>query len=822
MLYAHSNGDDRTQWQPLHEHLRKVAEKSAAFAKSFGYEQWGRTLGLLHDAGKACDRFQNDRLNDRPDVHLDHAALGARQALELYGGCGDRGDSTRAQAYMGELMAYAILGHHRGMKDSLDVEERIKRIDLPPAPDRPIDDYGSYQDMLGEFPTTMPPDRSELEPTMLSRIMQLSANKGPDRVMQQRLSFSTQALTRMLFSCLVDADWLDTESFLSPEEAEKREHGHDSIPSLLDRLERHLEELSRGAKETPVNIARDAVLIDCKEGAASKPGLFTLTVPTGGGKTLSSMEFALRHAMAHGLERVIYAIPFTSIVEQSAAVFRGILGAENVLEHHSNYDFEAAAKEGREYERLAVQNWDAPVIVTTNVQLLESLFSNKPGKCRKLHSIARSVIVLDEAQTIPIELMRSTLAALEGLVFDFGASVVLCTATQPAVQNEWPFGSRPRELCGAHEELFSRAFGGRVRYQIVGEIPEDDLVDKLVSSRQALCIVGKKAEALALYRDVVAHAREIGLLDDVREPCEAGFFHLSAHMVPAHRSQMIAKIINRLNPNHPDAGKRCVVISTQLIEAGVDVDFPVVWREMAGLDSVVQAAGRCNRNGRRTDELGNKIPGDVFVFEFSERDGAFSRPNARTFLGKTRSIATELLNVDGLSIDDESVAIYFKRCYQAEGLDTKCVVKDDGKGRREYGAGLYEEMSSKDHFLSSKDLLSRYMNYRFDFETYARTYKVIEDAGEPVFVPWGDKGRELLNRLHSCGASHEEASLIRQLQPYSISVYPQLIGVLEREGLIERLSLASVLRMEDDCRTVYSEETGLLPPDEEVLNVMAI
>ncbi len=435
-------------------------------------------------------------------------------------------------------------------------------------------------------------------------------------------------------------------------------------------------------------------------------------------------------------------------------------------------------------------------MVTTNVQLLESLFSNKPGKCRKLHNIANSVIVLDEAQTIPIELIHPTLAALEELALDFGASIVLCTATQPAVQNEWPFGSCPHELCRAHEELFSKAFDGRVHYQIVGEILEEDLVDKLIQLHQALCVVGKKAEALTLYRDVVGRARESALIDDNREPYEEGFFHLSAHMIPVHRSQMIAKIRNRL-----DAGKRCVVISTQLIEAGVDVDFPIVWREMAGLDSIVQAAGRCNRNGGRTDEVGEKVPRDVFVFEFAERDEAFVRPGTRSFLGKTRSIASGLLNVDGLDIDANTVDLYFRRCYQTEGLDAKCIVGDDGKDHRKYGSsGLYEDMSDQKHLSFSKGLLSRYMDYCYNFEMYARTYRVIEDSGESVFVPWNEKGMKLFSRLHSHEAFREEASLIRQLQPYSVSVYPQLMRELEQEGPIEHLGLVNVLRMEDDCR----------------------
>lgn len=811
MLYAHSTKGDESEWQPLSEHLENVAELSAHFSDPFGYGQWGRALGLLHDAGKVCERFQTGRLYDRPGVHVDHAAFGARRALELYGGHDKVDDADGLQAYAGELMAYAILGHHGGMGSGIEAEERIRRLDKSPERGLPPDDYGHYSAMLEDSPTTMPPSRTDLEPTVLARIMRSASDDR--RTAGQLMSFSAQALARMLFSCLVDADWLDTERFMCPDEAEKREHEYDPIPTLLDTLEVHLETLQRKAAPSPVNDARSAVLADCRQGAKLKPGLFTLTVPTGGGKTLSSMEFALRHAAANGLDRVIYAIPFTSIVEQNAAVFRKIFGDQNVLEHHSNYDFEEAAKEGREYERLAVQNWDAPIMVTTNVQLLESLFSNKPGKCRKLHNVANSVIVLDEAQTIPVELMKPTLAALEELTINFGASVVLCTATQPAVEDEWPFGSHPHELCGAHGELFAKAFDNRVRYKIVGEIPEAELVEALAASQQSLCIVGKKAEALALYRDVVSCARDSGAIDEDVSPAGAGFFHLSAHMVPAHRSQMIDGIRGRLA-----TGERCVVVSTQLIEAGVDVDFPVVWRELAGLDSVMQAAGRCNRNGGHVDGVGNRTPGDVFVFEFAEQEGAFKRPGPRTFLGKTRSIASELINGAGRSIDSELVALYFKNCYQSEGLDRKCVLEGGDQGQR----GLYEEISSRDHLLSTKGLLSRYMDYGYDFETYARTYKVIEDSGEPVFVPWGAEGRILLRRLRELAARREEAPFMRALQPYSVSVYPQLMRSLEREGLIEHCGIVNVLRTEDDCRVVYSEETGLLPPEEEVLNVMAI
>ena len=429
------------------------------------------------------------------------------------------------------------------------------------------------------------------------------------------------------------------------------------------------------------------------------------------------------------MERVIVAIPYTSIVEQTAATLKAIFGAENVLEHHSNYDFRDLDDEERARQRLAIQNWDAPIVVTTNVQLFESLFSNKPGKSRKVHNMARSVIILDEAQTLPDELLKPSLAMLEELAAGYGSSMVLCTATQPALEGLWPFGAEPREIV-QHRDLFDEAFGGRVAYESLGTIEQADLVERIAAGREVLCVVGTRGLARAIYDNVVARAVERGDLSDVKRAFDEGYFHLSAFMIPGHRSAMLERIRERL-----DRKERCVVVSTQLVEAGVDVDFPEVYRELAGLDSVVQAAGRCNREGR--------LPGagTVRVFELSV-DG--ERQKTETWLEKMKGIARDVVRENGGRVDEGLIPAFFQTRYGSECLDAK---------------GIFQKTATK-------NLISD----RFEtmpFEQCALDYRIIQDDSVPVFVPWGAEGRALLKELL---ASENPAGMAMRLQRFSVGV----------------------------------------------------
>lgn len=542
-----------------------------------------------------------------------------------------------------------------------------------------------------------------------------------------------------------------------------------TMSQLLDKLEAAL--AKKASANSPVNRARQAVLQDCLEAAEQEPGLFSLTVPTGGGKTLSSLAFALKHAALHGMDRVIISIPFTSIVEQTATVLKAILGEENVLEHHSGFDGSDLDTEESYSQRLATQNWDAPVIVTTNVQLFESLFSNRPGKSRKVHRIARSVIILDEAQTLPDSLLQPSLALLEELALGYGTSIVLCTATQPALDMVWPFGSHPAEIT-KRTELFPEAFGSRVAYDMLGTIEQDELVSLLGDHDQALCVVDTKDGARTIYRDLVRQAVRNGVLADEAQAFGQGFFHLSTSMTPVHRMEVLDRVRQRLKD-----GKRCMVVSTQLVEAGVDVDFPVVYRELAGIDSLVQAAGRCNREGRRERGL-------VRVFEYAI-DG--DRQKTGPWLEKMKDIGRSVIKENGGTVDESLVRPFFEGRYQTEDLDAK---------------GIFSALSHES--------IVRNAFATIPFEQVANDYRIIDEGQVPIFIPRGDAARDEFKRMM---AAENPAAHIMKLQRYSVSVSHWLAQEYEKLGALCAAGPLLALR-EERLSDFYDEAVGLVKPKE--------
>lgn len=773
-IYAHSKDDcEPDEWQLLDDHLCNVASRAAEFASSFGYENWGCALGLLHDAGKVSPAFQR-RLHGSGE-RVDHSAPGAWEALRRY--------RSRLEDANGRLLAFAIAGHHGGMPNGIRAGSEgrtplVSRLSKEGV-EKTAREFVDYAARVG----LRLPEGSALEPLPLESLA--IAGETNDAALARGI-FSSSTCARMLFSCVVDADHLDTEWFMNPGAAAIRDGvARDDIAELSRRLDEHMEAVQALAVPSKVNEMRSKVLEACRSAAGWVPGIYTLTVPTGGGKTLASLSFALRHAMANGMSRVIYAIPYTSIVEQNARVFRSVLGDSNVLEHHSNYDFDAVTDEERKLsDRLAIQNWDAPLVVTTNVQLFESLFSNKPGKCRKLHNIANSVIVLDEAQMLPDNLLTVTLAMLEELVADFGVTVLLCTATQPALEGHWPFGAHPREIVPFQEEL-SAVLGGRTKFAVEGKVRERDLVDALFSSYQSLCIVGTKTKARAIFEDVAARAG----VDDFEGAVAAGAFHLSANMTPLHRSKVLTEVRRRLTE-----GERCIVVSTQLIEAGVDVDFPVVYREMAGIDSLIQAAGRCNREGRLRE-------GMVHVFEISDEVplGLASERFDASWLGQMKSLARQIIGDHGHILNPSMSKEFFQARYRMatkQGLDAK---------------GLYADMTST-ALLASVPVFGT-----LDFESYAERYRLIEDASVPVFVPWDERGGELLSALqHECSRGVPAAAFAAKLQQSSISVARWRFAELEKLGAVDSKTYApiNVLSLQHDCRETYSDVVGLLDPEE--------
>lgn len=601
-----SDGGQGTEFHELDAHLLKVAKRAASYGEAFRAAPWLYLAGLWHDLGKYRPGFQQyirqvldahieGRVQDSSKTHSTAGALWAEQVLRER--MGPQGQ------VLSRILQYLIAGHHAGL-DNWDADSHgeglFARLSKPQA-------MAELQEALRECPTDSILHPGIDEWPVMSTVPSDQKGDIPGRF---------ALWVRMLFSCLVDADFLDTEMFMNPEKSEARSGAEDLAP-LLAKLDGYMAEkvaqvAANGLEETTVNVQRQQVLKQCREKALLQPGAYSLTVPTGGGKTLSSLAFALTHAARHQKRRVVYAIPYTSIIEQTAEIFRGILGDDHVVEHHSNA--EAAPEKETHRSRLACENWDAPVIVTTNVQLFESLFARRTSRCRKLHNLVNSVLVLDEAQLLPIDFLQPVLDVLRLLIKDYGVTVVFCTATQPVLTEQRLFdvkrglrGFAPGEVTEIVDDV-AGLYQALRRVQV--HLPESldqaqtwpALADRMARDEAMLAIVNRRADARELYE----------LLKRKMDTDAEGLWHLSALMCPQHRSDVLADIKSALVARRQARSEGRVplpvrIVSTQLVECGVDISLPVVWRASAGLDSVAQAAGRCNREG----ELAS---GDVHVF----------------------------------------------------------------------------------------------------------------------------------------------------------------------------------------------------------------
>lgn len=702
IFYAHSGKlPDKSDWQRLDNHLSAVGALAGEFSAVFGAAQMGRVAGLLHDLGKYTDEFQRRISGEYGRV--DHSTWGARIASEHYGS-------------IGKLLAYGIAGHHAGLANGRDAGERTALADR----------------LKAQLPTLIFRWKEELKLPEMNTLSPPSNFKP----VKERGQFQLAFLARMIFSSLVDADFLDTETFYDQLEGRKPRRNADQ-PSLHDlraELDKHL---STFKADSDVNRIRADILVGVRGKAADHPGLFSLTVPTGGGKTLASLAFALDHAIAHGLRRVIYVIPFTSIVEQNAAVFRSALGPfgeRAVLEHHSAF---IEAKPNREnpdqYQstqklRLAMENWDAPIVVTTAVQFFESLFADRPSRCRKLHNIAGSVVILDEAQTMPLKLLRPSVAAIDELALNYRTSVVLCTATQPALRasDEFKGGFQDvRELAPEPQRLYLAL--KRVNVHHVGPLSDEALTQHLRDREQVLCIVNNRRHARALYEAIAD---------------QSGARHLTTLMCAKHRSEVLAEIRQRLKSGQP-----CRLVATSLIEAGVDVDFPMVLRAEAGLDSIAQAAGRCNREGRRP-----LADSDVLVFAVENEDWA-PPPELKQFAQAARSVLRQKPD-DPLAMD--AINSYFRELYWQKGPQE----------------------------LDAHNLLGLIEAGKIDglpFELLGSKFRMIESAQLPVIVPYDDQAAAALRELEfavGCGG------IARRLQPYVVQLPRNAYDTLRSSGVI--------------------------------------
>ncbi len=744
---AHVRHDgQRLHWHALDEHLRGVSGLAALFAGTFGAQAWAALGGLWHDLGKFREGFQRYiRQCGDPDAHIEGRIVGPEKTHSTAGALWAQQYLKEVQGRSGEVVArvlsYLIAGHHAGLADWLGANASLHNRFAQSDAARELDSAlaASIPDAILK-PTPPLPDVKDL--------MRYRDEEIPGRF---------ALWVRMLFSCLVDADFLNTERFMSPHKAEAR-NGFFDLATMEARLADRLQQMAqavaeRGEADSVVNRKRAEVLSACLAKAELPPGVFSLTVPTGGGKTLSSMAFALRHAVRHSKRRIVYAIPYTSIIEQTADIFRGIFGDENVIEHHSNV--EADEKQETHRSRLACENWDAPLIVTTNVQLLESLFASRTSRCRKLHNLVGSVIVLDEAQLLPVAYLQPVVDALRLLVADYGVTLLLCTATQPTLESRIGF-DQARALrgfkAGEVREIVDDVPGlyadlERVRVHLPTDLNAtqtwDDLAPEIARHEAVLAIVGRRADARDLYRRLRAEDDE-------------GLWHLSGLMCAQHRSDVIAAIREALAARRQALrdGRTAApirVVSTQLVEAGVDIDFPVVYRALAGLDSIAQAAGRCNREGRLAR-------GEVHVFVPPKSPP----PGLLRMAEQATRILWAGLPAGADPMGVERFAEFFRKLYGDARLDEKDICRLLRVGRE--GDVMFRTAAENFRLIDEKDGATVFVRYR-------------RDRDDDEIGMW-------LNALKKNGP---DRWLLRRLQRYVVTIYRSDLQRLLDQGDVEPL-----------------------------------
>ncbi|MBP3717246.1 MAG: CRISPR-associated helicase Cas3' [Paludibacteraceae bacterium] len=718
MIISHilSIGDDRKDWllQSNDVHSAGVAELSSKFASEFDMSEWGKVLGLLHDKGKEKFAFQQHIMKSsgyNPDVKVEgdssHAYVGGLIAKVLY-------------PYQNPLLVNPLMGHHRGLYD--------------------------YADLNKELSKTIP---TEVNANSVNIELALPKNA---KTWQPK---DFHHLMRMLYSCLVDADFLDTENFMMHEQSRLRE-SKSSLMELYPLLQDYLDNLKKNAKATAVNKIRQEIQDACIRESEGETGFYSLTVPTGGGKTLSSLLWAFKHAIKNGKKRIIIAIPYTSIIVQTASILRNIFGERNVLEHHSNVDPDKLKDGGNKDKlKLATENWDAPIIVTTNVQLFESMFASHSSRCRKLHNICKSVLILDEVQTLPTDFLQPIVDSLDTYKRLFDVSVLFTTASQPVLEGTH-IGVNPRvkleglenikEIIPSNANLHDRL--RRVKLVFKDEYPStyDDIVDEIAQYDRVLCVVNTRRDAKEIFE---------------RLPNDGINIHLSRMMCPAH----ISKEIERIRTSLEDSTNKVVrVVSTQLIEAGVDIDFPVVFRQEAGLDSILQAAGRCNREGKQQ-------MGTTYVFSLSKEH---SLPKG--FITQTNNARKNM----GKDYD------WFSP-----------------KAMNDYFLQLYSRVHSFD-----KQDMNYYLNNNIEqllMETAAEKFKLIDDTTVPVIVNKSDEGVcDLVQHLIKFGPSY---SLMKKLSAFSVNISRRLLDDLKKEGIVDEI-LEGVYFVPNSSQ--YSDSIGLL------------
>ena len=703
--------EDGTRTQTVYDHLAGTARLAGSFAAPFGAQSEAEFAAWLHDVGKYSDAFQL-RLKGGPKV--DHSTAGAQEAW------------VRQHPHA----AFAVAGHHSGLPDGGSPADDPGDATLFGRSKKPVAPYDGWQEVT--LPASTPPAWACADPLSLA------------------------FFTRMLYSCLVDADFIDTETFMDGKAA-PRGSGKD-IAALRDIVSAQAQRYLRAESPSPVSVQRNTVLRACLEKGAHGPqGLYTLTVPTGGGKTFASLAFALEHAAAQKMKRVIYVIPYMSIIDQTAAIFSGLLGAENVLADFSNAEYKTVEQDdltSAQYRQmLASENWDAPVVVTTAVQFFESLYANRSSRCRKLHNIADSVIIFDEAQTLPGDYLAPCVSAIAQLIQHYHSTAVLCTATQPALEplfRRFAPELHPQEITPDAARLYEVL--RRTTLQDLGTLSQEEFAARLANHPQVLCVVNRRKTAQQLYAALPAE----------------GSYCLTTLLCAADRRRQLDDIRQRLKEGLP-----CRVVSTSLIEAGVDVDFPVAYREQCGLDSLLQTAGRCNREGRRGAE-------ESIVYRF--RLDECSTP--QMLMQNVSALDYTARHQDTLDTP-RAIQLYFNELSELRGVPSDLSVPNTIDKHGILGA-----------------FLRGIRGCQFPFAQVAEEFRLIENAARTVYLPVGE-GAALCEQLRS---GHVTRTLLRKLGVYSVSCYKDQFDKLDAAGALELRPDGSAILTDTSC---YSEKTGL-------------
>lgn len=704
---AHVRKTEEGGWliHSLEDHLKEVAKFTSNFSSKFGAGSFGYLIGLWHDLGKYKDEFQ-ERIGIKSgydeEAHLEgktaksvkHAVTGAIQSLILYK------QNERIKRYV----AIPILCHHSGLKNfGIDVDIQLS-------------DEKELR-LLSDTSSIIPKDILEGRP-----------------LQPMKTSIYDESLfIRMLFSSLIDSDRLDTEKFMSPEKYAERYGREYDLKKMNRILDDHLLSIQRKSEPTTVNLLRKKVLEEVNLKANLKRGFFTLTVPTGGGKTLTSLSFALKHCIENKLDRVIYAVPYLSIIEQTARIFKDILGDNSVLEHHSSIDISKEKENFR--NRLLTENWDHPLIVTTNVQLFESLFSAKTTKIRKLHNLANSVIILDEAQMIPPDYLQPIVKSLKELVRMYNVSIVMCTATQPTLTSIKSMNFNFDGIDGAEElapnpkGLFEKLKRVKVHKPPDAKLNFEEIAERILEHKQALIIVNRKEDAKGIFNFL--HGNR---------------YYLTTNLCAEHRRDILKSVKDKLKNQ-----EQVYLVSTQLIEAGVDIDFPVVFRAMTGLDNIAQASGRCNREGKLKDENNQNIMGEVFLFHPEKRSPA-------GHLQQTEDAGKACLHEFEDLIQPEAFRAYFNELFWA---------------KKEKGLDKYDI-----------EILKRSLS----FEEIDEKFKLINEDTKSVVIPYKE-GEKIILELSNLSRNRQyiDYTLIQKAQSYIVNIRLDKYKKLLSEGILSEI-----------------------------------